>query len=343
MSAVTEQKVIVYPESDGKPLAENTLQAQYIVYLFEAMAWTETAPFEADERVGKSVVASLLAKLCDYAQLVKVKLSMLVLVTVAVGYLLALRNSLTEVWGHFALTLLGAFGVITAANAFNQVWERETDAVMRRTMNRPLPAKRMSLTEALLVATGAGIGGLAILASVTNWLTTALAAIALWLYVFAYTPLKSKTEFCTLIGAISGALPPVLGWAAVRSEIAPEALLLFALQFLWQFPHFWAIGWLYRDDYQCAGLRLLPVKGDGEAVGRQAFLYTFAVVTVSLLPLWKGWVPPVYLLGALGLGIWFLLAAYQFATRLTFRTAKRLLVAADAYLPLLLVWWLIVR
>ncbi|MFA0776769.1 MAG: hypothetical protein PVTTEEND_000483, partial [Candidatus Fervidibacter sp.] len=215
-----------------------------------------TATTQQKSIVGLKAVG---AKVADYLQLIKLKLSALVLFTVALGYLLALRNPLPLVIGHWLLTLLGSFLVIAAANAFNQVWEREADGRMRRTMNRPLPAERMSVTEAFCAAVLMALVGLTTLALATNWLTTFLAGLALGLYVLAYTPLKRRTEFCTLVGAVAGALPPVMGWTAVRGEINGEAAALFALQFLWQFPHFWAIAWLYRDDYQRAGFRMLPV------------------------------------------------------------------------------------
>ncbi len=284
------------------------------------------------------------AKVADYLQLIKLKLSALVLFTVALGYLLALRNPLPLVIGHWLLTLLGSFLVIAAANAFNQVWEREADGRMRRTMNRPLPAERMSVTEAFCAAVLMALVGLTTLALATNWLTTFLAGLALGLYVLAYTPLKRRTEFCTLIGAVAGALPPVMGWTAVRGEINGEAVALFALQFLWQFPHFWAIAWLYRDDYQRAGFRMLPVFGAVETVTRQVFSYSVATVLVSLYPLlMRLKMPEVYLTAAVLAGTWFLWTALQFGDNPTRFMARRLLITADAYLPLVLLAWLFAR
>jgi protoheme IX farnesyltransferase len=283
-------------------------------------------------------------KVADYLQLIKLKLSALVLFTVALGYLLALRNSLSLVIGHWLFTLLGSFLVIAAANAFNQVWEREVDGRMRRTMNRPLPAERMSVKEALCAAILMALVGLTTLALTTNWLTTFLAGLALGLYVLAYTPLKRRTEFCTLVGAIAGALPPVMGWTAVRGEMNLEAVALFALQFLWQFPHFWAIAWLYRDDYQRAGFRMLPVCGAVETVTRQVFGYAVATVLVSLYPLlMRLKMPEVYLTVAVLAGAWLLWTALQFGDNPTRFMARRLLITADAYLPLVLLAWLFAR
>ncbi len=279
----------------------------------------------------------------NYLQLTKFRLSALVVVTTALGYLLALRNPLSSVIGHWSLTLFGAFCVVAAANAFNQVWERDADALMGRTANRPLPAKRMAVAEALFAAIIMAIVGLVVLIAVTCWFTAALAVFALALYVLAYTPLKRKTEFCTLIGAIAGAIPPVMGWTAVRNELSMEAALLFAVQFLWQFPHFWAIAWMYRDDYQRAGFRMLPVAGDERAVARQTFYYTLSLVTLSAYPALMGMVKPVYLLGAAALGMGLLGAAFRFGQHPTCAHAKKLMLTADAYLPALLMLWFVCR
>lgn len=283
------------------------------------------------------------AKVVDYLQLIKLKLSTLVLFTVALGYLLALRNPFPLVIGHWSLTLLGSFLVIAAANALNQVWEKEADGMMRRTMNRPLPAGRMSVVEALCAAFLMALCGLTVLALTTNWLTTFLAGLALALYVLVYTPLKRHTEFCTLVGAVAGAIPPVIGWTAVRAEITLEAVILFALQFLWQFPHFWAIAWLYWDDYRRAGFRMLPACGAVETVTRQVFSYSVATVLVSLYPL----VMPlkmaeVYLVVALT-GAWLLWTALQFGDNPTHQMARRLLITVDTYLPIVLLAWLVAR
>ncbi len=280
-------------------------------------------------------------KLSDYAQLVKLKLSTLVVVTTTFGYLLALRNHWTEVSAHFVLTLIGAFMIVGAANAFNQVLERDLDGLMERTKGRPLPSGRMSLFEAIFAATFLAASGLTLLALFTNWFTVFLSFLAFSLYVFAYTPLKRKTEFCSLIGAISGAIPPVMGWTAVRNELSPDALALFSLQFFWQFPHFWAIAWLYREDYQKAGFKMLPVKGDLNSVTRQTVYYTLVTILVSVYPLLFGKVSWFYAFGSSLLGIWFLNSALKFYRQPTKRASKKLLMVADIYLPLLLTLWLL--
>jgi len=286
------------------------------------------------------LIAITANKLSDYAQLVKLKLSTLVVITTAFGYLLALRNHWTEVSAHLILTLIGASMIVGAANAFNQVLERDLDGLMGRTKSRPLPSGRMGLTEAVFAASLLSASGLTLLALFTNWLTVLLSSLAFCLYVFAYTPLKRKTEFCSLIGAISGAIPPVMGWTAVRNELSPDAVALFSLQFFWQFPHFWAIAWLYREDYQKVGFKMLPVKGDLNSVTRQTVYYTVATILVSAYPLLVGKVSWFYAVGGSLLGIWFLNSALKFYREPTKKFARKLLMVADIYLPLVLMLWL---
>jgi len=284
-----------------------------------------------------------MAKISDYLQLVKFKLSALVVFTTGLGYLIAVRNTSLDLGGHFALTLLGSFLVVGAANAFNQILERETDALMERTKNRPLPSGRMGLAEAVVSSALMVALGLAILAAVTNWRTVLLSSTALAIYALAYTPLKRKSEFCTLVGAVSGAIPPMMGWVAVRNEFGQEGLALFALQFLWQFPHLWAIAWMYREDYQRAGLHLLPLKGEPSSVARQTIYYSFATVVASAYPLLSGGMKPVYALGILALGCWLIGAALRFHRCQNRNSAKNLLVVADTYLPLVLFLWLLAK
>lgn len=309
----------------------------------KATIWANTELISQRSEIGKSLIWAVTAKIADYLQLVKFKLSALVVITTALGYLIALRNSWLIVSGHFALTLIGAFLVVGAANAFNQIIERNTDALMERTQNRPLPSGRMSLWEAMTVAILMALIGLTILSLFANWLTSALAATALVIYVLLYTPLKRKSEFCILIGAISGAIPPAMGWVAVRNELSQEALALFALQFLWQFPHFWAIAWMYRHDYKRIGFRILPVNGDPNSVSRQTILYTISTVLLSSYPLLAGKVSGFYALGLIALSFWFVSAALRFHRFRTRSSAKNLLCVADSYLPLVLVLWLLTK
>ncbi|MCS7265165.1 MAG: heme o synthase [Armatimonadetes bacterium] len=305
--------------------------------------WTEDLVSQASKASESSLVTLAANKLSDYLQLVKFKLSALVTITTALGYLIALRNPLLSVSVNFVLTLLGAFLVVGAANAFNQILERETDALMERTKNRPLPSERMSVSEALTSALTMMLLGLTILYFFANFKTAFLAAMALAIYVLAYTPLKRKSEFCILIGAISGAIPPMMGWVAVRNELSQEAFSLFALQFLWQFPHFWAIAWMYRDDYRKIGLRILPAKGEPAFVARQTVLYAIATVIASAYPLVAGKATLVYGLGIFALGVWLIVSAICFHQNPTNKSARNLLCVADSYLPLVLLLWLLTK
>lgn len=300
-------------------------------------------PVAKVREVDKNLVLTIAIKAADYLQLIKFKLSALVTTTVVLGYLIALKDSFLTVSWHFALTLAGVFLVVGAANAFNQILERDLDALMERTKNRPLPSGRMGVAEATVGAVLMAIFGLSVLFIASEWKTTVLAAVALAIYVLAYTPLKRKSEICTSVGAISGAIPPAIGWVAVRNEFSQEAFALFALQFLWQFPHFWAIAWMYRDDYRKAGFRIFPVSGEPNEVSRRTLLYTIATVAVSAYPLLVGKVTPVYAFGLAALGIWFGSVALQFHRLRTKENAKRLLCVADIYLPLVLLLWLLTR
>ncbi|MCH8275637.1 MAG: protoheme IX farnesyltransferase [Armatimonadetes bacterium] len=201
----------------------------------------------------------LAARLKDYLALSKPRVTSLVMMSFAAGMVLGgwavPSGSSLSLW---LIALAGSWLVIAAANALNQVFEREFDAKMRRTAGRPLPSGRLGPSEGLAVAVVWAVLGLTLLALFVNLLTAALGAASILIYAFAYTPLKRRTHMCTVVGAIPGAIPPLAGWAAARNEIGLAAVLLFAIQFIWQFPHFWAIAWLYRDDLQAAGFRMLP-------------------------------------------------------------------------------------
>ena len=282
------------------------------------------------------VTRTIARHLTDYFILVKMRLTLLVLTTAAVGYILASDGAINPT--HLPLTMLWTFCLIGGANALNQVLERNTDALMDRTRNRPLPAGRLSTDEALYVGTTLSIVGLFGFKLTTNALTACLGAIALALYLFAYTPLKRKSEFCTLVGAIPGAIPPLIGWAAVRGELGPGAWALFALQYVWQFPHFWAIAWLYKDDYARANLKMLPVNDvAGWGTARQVMLYSIILLPVSLLPAAVGLAGIRYAIGAIILsGLVITLSTGLLVSRST-RAARRLMAVAILYLPIVLI------
>ncbi len=276
------------------------------------------------------------ARVADYLELAKPRLSMMVLLTVAAGALLGSAGALN--WSILCHTLVGTALVAAGASALNQLLERESDALMRRTENRPMPAGRLQAVEVLIFGAALGIGGVAYLAvMLPQPLAALLAAVTFVGYVFVYTPLKRITSLNTLIGAVPGALPPVIGWAAVRGSIDPEIVAVFMILFLWQIPHFLAIAWIYREDYGRAGLRMLPVVDrDGRMSGRQMVGYCLALIPASLTPLVFGRGGLLYLLGALLLGGAFLGFVLAFQRKRSLRRARGVLRASLIYLPVLL-------
>jgi protoheme IX farnesyltransferase len=232
------------------------------------------------------------------------------------------------------VAIVGVGLVSSSAGMLNQVLERATDALMPRTASRPLPAGRVTPLAATVVGVALGVGGLALLAWRANGLTTALAFFALVAYLFVYTPLKRVTSFNTFVGAVPGALPPVLGWSAVANDLGPGAYALFALMFLWQLPHFLSIAWLYRDDYARGGMHMLPEHDPAGAItSRQVCVHAVALCVASLLPFAFGLAGPVYLVGAVLLGIYFLVPSFRFLRDHSDAAARRVLVASLVYLP----------
>jgi protoheme IX farnesyltransferase len=272
----------------------------------------------------------------DYVELTKPRVAVLVLFTVAAGAWLAGRAELDPLLVLHTVTATAL--VAAGASALNQLLERHSDARMRRTENRPLPSGRLQPLEVLLFGLGLGAAGLAYLGLATRQpLAVLVAGVTFVLYAFVYTPLKRVTTLNTLIGAVPGALPPVIGWTAVRGTLAPEAGLLFAVLFLWQVPHFLAIAWIYREEYGRAGLRMLPVEDrTGLVTGRHMVLYCVALVLVSLVPVVAGQAGLVYLTGALLLGAVFLRSTLGFLVEVSNARARRVLRASLIYLPLLL-------
>ncbi|MBI5761279.1 MAG: protoheme IX farnesyltransferase [Planctomycetales bacterium] len=281
----------------------------------------------------------VVARLSDYAELVKPRISLMVLLTVTVGYTLGSRG----VWNFATLwpALVGIALVAFGSSALNQVLECETDARMRRTASRPLPSGRMVIAEAFCFGVGSATVGVLLLATLVNVMTAVLSVITFALYVGAYTPLKRSTSLSTAVGAIPGALPPVLGWTAAGGHLSAEAFSLFAVLFLWQFPHFLAIAWLYRDDYTQAGLRMLPAavqdRGARRIVGCLALAYALALLPTSLLPAELGMTGSTFSVVAIALGLMYVAAAIQFLRDESTQTARRLLWVSLVYLP---VWLL---
>jgi protoheme IX farnesyltransferase len=275
-------------------------------------------------------------KVAALVELTKPRIAVMVLVTVATGFVLGARGASHP--ATLACTLVGTALVAGGASAWNQVWERHRDRRMRRTAGRPLPSGRVTPVEASVFGGVIAALGLGILALGTNRAAAALALATLGLYVFVYTPLKWRTSLNTAVGAVPGALPPVIGWAAATGQAGIEAWALFLIVFLWQFPHFLAIAWLYRADYRRGGHKMLPVLDPrGSMTGRQAAGYALALVPAGLLPAAIGMAGPYYFAGALALGVFYLARAVRFWADVDDANARRLLRASFIYLPAILV------
>ncbi|MFM7151820.1 MAG: heme o synthase [Gemmataceae bacterium] len=286
------------------------------------------------------VVSAHMAAQCsrwtDYVMLAKPRISFLVLFTVGAGVLLA--SGLQFSISILIHAVVGTAIVATGASALNQWLEIDTDSLMRRTQNRPLPTGRLDSLEVLLFGCLCGLLGTSYLIFLLpNTLPGLLAAFTFLTYVFIYTPLKKHSSLNTLVGAIPGAMPPLIGWTAVRGEISVEGIVLFMILFVWQIPHFLAIAWMYKDEYRKAGLQMLPISDpDGRATGRQMIYYCLALVSVSIMPVFLhtgGW---IYLVGALWLGWTFTLSSFRFFNDRTFDRAKQVLRTSIIYLPGLL-------
>ena len=276
---------------------------------------------------------SSISRVRDFVELCKPRIAVVGLYTVAVGFFVGSRGN----W-NAALLLHSLFGiglVAVACSVLNQYIERDTDQLMDRTAGRPLPMGRVSSSEALLFGLLAGVIGLTWLAVRVNALTATLGAATLLSYVGFYTPLKRWTSLCTVIGAIPGALPPVLGWTAAGGELDAGAFSLFVLLFLWQFPHFLAIAWLLRQQYANAGLKMMPHLS-GRGIGLLAVVYGTALIPASLLPRFSGLAGDFYALTAIGLGGAYLWSALEFARHGNDASARRVLWASFMYLPTLL-------
>lgn len=274
------------------------------------------------------------SRAADFVELGKPRITFLVVVTAAVGYALGAPVFHS---GVFLIVLCGTALVAGGASALNQYAEREADARMLRTRGRPLPAGRLTPAEALAFGLSISALGLALLAAGTNLLTFALGLAALGSYVLAYTPLKRVTSLCTVVGAVPGAIPPLMGWAAARGSLDRTAWALFAILFLWQLPHFLALAWIYREDYARGGFPMLSLADeDGASAARQALLYAAALLPVTLAAGLFAGAGMVFLVGALASGVAFLACAALFARRRQVSWARRLFLVSVLYLPAVL-------
>ncbi|MGI8642329.1 MAG: heme o synthase [Pyrinomonadaceae bacterium] len=277
---------------------------------------------------------SLTEKLSAYLELTKPRIAFLLVLTSAAGFYLGSDkgfNVVVFINAIIGITLL-AFGVAT----LNQVWERKTDALMERTAKRPLVIGTITTNEALIFGILQCVVAEIYLNFLVNPLTAILGLIVIVGYVLLYTPLKTRTSASTAIGAIPGALPPLMGWTAASNEITLGAWILFAMLFLWQFPHFLAIAWMYREQYAKAGILMLPVvEPEGKITAKQIVIFTILLLPVSVAPFFIGLAGWVYLIGASLLGIWFLSASISAARAKTNEKARKLLLVSVIYLPLI--------
>jgi protoheme IX farnesyltransferase len=278
---------------------------------------------------------ALRVRLNDYYELTKPRMNFLVVVTTMVGYYMAAHGRAD--WLRVIYTLVGTALTAAGSSVFNQYAERQFDKKMRRTANRPLPGGRLRPTDALLFGIALSALGVGILLAFVNVLTALLGALTLVLYVFIYTPAKRRTTLCTIIGAIPGAIPPVMGFTAVQGIFTAQALAIFAILFFWQMPHFLAIAILYRDDYARGGFLMLPVVDeDLDMTGRQIILYSVSLITVSLMPAILGMAGVLYFVAALLLGIAFCGFGVVCARSRKRADARQLFLASIIYLPALL-------
>ncbi len=271
----------------------------------------------------------------EYLALTKPRITWLILMSTGVGYFFGAR---TGAWHWLGLlnTIAGTFLIASGTAALNQFYERKSDAKMHRTQDRPLPSGRLGAGRALIFASVISLLGFLELTFFVNYLAGALGLFTLLTYLFVYTPLKSRSFHSTTIGAMPGAMPPLIGFAAARGTITAEAWILFLILFLWQFPHFYAIAWMYREDYQRAGIRMLPViDRDGEATAWHILLFAIVLIPISLLP--KFWLMTgnIYLAGASVLGAVFLYSSVRAALSRTRQHARQVLLASVIYLPVL--------
>ena len=287
-----------------------------------------------DEKIHAAPFVPTAQRLGDFLALTKPRLNSLVVVTAAIGYYLGTAGgvnvaNLVEVVFGIALVAGGAAGL-------NQIYERDTDSLMFRTRTRPVAAQRVAAGEALVFSLALAISGLIIIAATSNRLAAFLALLTLVSYNVVYTPMKRRSQLATLVGAVPGALPPMIGWVAASGALTPAAWALFAIVFVWQIPHFMAIAWLYRADFSRAGFPLLPVvEPSGKSAGRQAALFSLVLVPLSLVPYFLRMSGPAYAMGAAAGSLGLLGLAIAFAVQRTDERAHLLFLGSITYLPVL--------
>lgn len=285
----------------------------------------------AQEITDNTPRTGIVLKLKDYGQLLKLRLASLVVFSAVVTYFMAAEN---PSWIQALLLTLGGFLVTGSSNAFNQIIEKELDKKMDRTQQRPLPQDRLSESEALVFSSLIGLLGIWILWHFMNPLSGILGIAALLSYVVVYTPLKRITPFAVFVGAFPGAIPPMLGWVAATGVMSVEAVVVFLIQFMWQFPHFWALAWMLDDDYKKAGFQMLPsITGRSKTSAFQVMVYTAGLIPIGLLPYFFQMAGPVSAVITTLCGVYFMVKAIKLHQTLEISDARKLLYASFVYLP----------
>ncbi len=269
----------------------------------------------------------------DFSKLIKFRLTFLVVFSASISFLIGSKVNGEIIWKNWGLLILGGFLVTAAANGFNEIIEKDLDKLMQRTADRPLPSGKMTNGQALVLSLFMGIGGTYILGSL-NLTTGYLSVFSILLYAFVYTPAKRKSPVAVFIGAIPGALPPLIGYVAAHEKIDYIALILFGIQFVWQFPHFWAIAWVLDDDYKLAGFRLLPTGKRDATSAVITFLFTLILVPVSLLPTYIGFGGLYVGVISLTCSFAFLYFAFNLLLKQDIGSAKKLMYGSFLYLPI---------
>jgi protoheme IX farnesyltransferase len=284
--------------------------------------------------------SNLTLKIQDYVQFLKLRLTLLVVFSAAITFAYASKGNL--VWGQLWLMVLGGFLTTASANGFNQVIERELDKLMMRTRFRPLPTQRMTVVEGLTASILMGIAGIFILTYYFNVITGVLALFSIITYAFIYTPLKTRTSFAVFVGAIAGAMPPLLGYVAYSNSFGFEPGIMFAIQFIWQFPHFWSLAWVLDDDYKKAGMNLMPSsEGRSKNSAFQIMLYTLILIPVSLLPLKFGMAGYTLAIVSLIAGLAFFMQSVKLYRQCSIKAARELMFGSFLYLPIVQITLLI--
>jgi len=293
------------------------------------------------ESIGAKENIRVLARLRDYNQLLKPNLSGMVVFSSVIGYLMA--PNIVFSWGDFGMwqrvitLFVGGMMVTGGANTINQILERDSDKLMKRTRTRPLPDGRMGDTEAWIFATVTGVIGALLLGYYFNVQAGMLSFFSLLLYAFAYTPMKKIHPVAVLIGAIPGALPPLIGWVAATGHMDVGGIVLFSLQFFWQFPHFWAIAWVAFDDYNNAGIRMLPTRErETRFTAIQCMLYSLVLIPMAIVPTMLGMTNAAGMWVCMGCGMMYFAASVAFYVKNDYKSARRVMFASFIYLPVVL-------